>query len=489
MNKIGTAIGAIALAASMSACSYPGSDATKTTNLFGSKVDHDNIGVATRAQLALVQGDVDTAIALAERAVETTPRDAGYRALLGNAYFAAGRHNSADQAYRDSLRLVPVQPKIALKRALVLVAQGRNEAAVMMLNGARDMIDPADRGLGLALAGRTEEAVRVLDDAARQPGADGRVRQNLALAHAFAGDWQKARIVASQDVPAHQLDVRLQQWMAMSKADHPSTKVASLLGVRPAVADAGMPVRLALAEDDGNRFAQIDQPPVAAAPVLAPVAAPVAAPVVAAAAPVAPTAPAPVPSYGGQRSAPQLESVSLSKGYAPAVDVQIADIELAEVDADLADAEDALAPLARSDKPSAMAPVAMAQVSTSQAAPKPAFSPESTRLTQSARSIRADAQRTAKASRSVVQVGAFSQRDRLSAGWDFAVGDFAKLKGFAPMAARTTVDGKTYYRLAAHGFSSDAEARDFCMDLKRAGGQCWVRRMEGDTALRMASKD
>ena len=482
MNKIGTAISAVALAAGMSACSYPGSDATKGASIFGGKVDHDNIGVATRAQAALVAGDTETAIQLAEKAVENSPRDAGFRALLGNAYFAAGRFNSADLAYRDSLRLVPVQPKIALKRALVLIGQGRNEAAVMMLNGAQDMISPADRGLGLALAGRADEAVRILDDAARAPGADGRVRQNLALAHALKGDWQAARIIASQDVPAHQVDRRLQDWMLMAKSEYPSAKIATVLGIHAVPNDAGMPVRLALAEGEGNRFAQLQQPEAQAVAIAAPVAAPAPAPVFAA-------APAEVPSYKAAPSAPQLQAASLTQGYAP-VEIQIADVELAEVAAEEADAEDALAPRPVSTRPSAMAPVAMASAGIRETqAPKPAFSPESTRLTQSARSIRTEAQRSGNASRSVVQVGAYLKRDRLNAGWDNATAGYGTLSGYAPMAARTVVDGQTFYRLAAHGFSSDAEARNFCESLKASGGQCWVRRMEGDAPFRMASKD
>lgn len=487
MRKLGTAIGAIALAAAASACSAPGAN-SKSASIFGGKVDEKNIGVATRAQAALVAGDVETGIALAERAVENSPTDAGFRALLGNAYFAAGRYNSADQAYRDSLRLVPVQPKIALKRALVLIGQGRNEAAVMMLNGARDMLDPADRGLGLALAGHASEAVAVLDAAARTPGADARVRQNLALAHALAGDWQKARIVASQDVPGHLIDARLQDWMTLAKTDRPSTRVASILGVHDAVSDIGMPVRLALGDDQGNRYAQIQQPPIAAEePVRA------AAPVYAAVAPMPEPLPAPapvvVPHYEAAAEVPVIAPVSRPGYEARDFDIQIANVDLAEVD-EAAIEDEAPAPVVRPSKPSAMAPIAMASASATRAeAPRPAFSPESTRLTQSARSIRSEAVRTAKASRSVVQVGAFSKRDRLDAGWSLASSGYAALKGYAPMAARTEIDGQTFYRLAAHGFASDAEARDFCQSLKASGGECWVRRIEGDTPFRLASRD
>ena len=66
---------------------------------------------------------------------------------------------------------------------------------------AQGVLDPADAGLALALAGDPQSAVAVLEPAARAVGADARTRQNLALAYAFAGDWDQARTVAAQDVP------------------------------------------------------------------------------------------------------------------------------------------------------------------------------------------------------------------------------------------------------------------------------------------------
>ena len=42
--------------------------------------------------------DGGRAIPLAERAVEKSPRDAGFRALLGNCYLAGGRFASAEAA-------------------------------------------------------------------------------------------------------------------------------------------------------------------------------------------------------------------------------------------------------------------------------------------------------------------------------------------------------------------------------------------------------
>ena len=138
-----------------------------------------------------------------------------------------------------------------LKLALVQIAQGKHGEALALLEAARGALDAADHGLALALAGQPNEAIAMLEPAARQAGADSRVRQNLALAYAFAGDWTAARTIASQDVPADQLDARIQQWMVLAKPAKASDQVAALIGVTPAV-DPGQPVRLALKGTDAR---------------------------------------------------------------------------------------------------------------------------------------------------------------------------------------------------------------------------------------------
>ena len=80
-RRIATALSTVAFAAVLSGCA---AGQQHRESIFGSKVDHENIGLATRAQAALASEQFGTAIDLAERAVENTPNDAGFRALLGN---------------------------------------------------------------------------------------------------------------------------------------------------------------------------------------------------------------------------------------------------------------------------------------------------------------------------------------------------------------------------------------------------------------------
>ena len=94
-KQLGKAIAAAALAAGLAACT----SATDGMGGFAGNVDKKNIGVAMKAQQALIEGQHGVAIEHAERAVANKPQDAGFRSLLGNAYFAAGRFASAEAAF------------------------------------------------------------------------------------------------------------------------------------------------------------------------------------------------------------------------------------------------------------------------------------------------------------------------------------------------------------------------------------------------------
>src|SRR5436190_10762164 len=184
-----TAASIVVLASMLAGCAAQSASGGATS--FGGKVG--DVGLATRAQIALNSNKVPEAIQLAEQAVAKAPTDAGFRALLGNAYYAAGRFHSAESAFKDSLSLYPNQAQVMLKLALVQVALGKRGDAVATLNVARPALGESNYGLALALAGNTTEAIRVLEPAARGDNADATVRQNLALVYAFAGNWDNAR--------------------------------------------------------------------------------------------------------------------------------------------------------------------------------------------------------------------------------------------------------------------------------------------------------
>ena len=142
---------------------------------------------AKQATKALAKRKLAKAVSFAELAVELQPRDAGYRMLLGQVYLAAGRFQSAEQSFADTLSLDPNRERAALNLALAQSALGKRDAARSTLTDYRDKLPAADYGLAVALAGDPDEAVRVLEFATRAPDASAKTRQNLALAYALAG--------------------------------------------------------------------------------------------------------------------------------------------------------------------------------------------------------------------------------------------------------------------------------------------------------------
>lgn len=198
------------------------------------------------AQQALQKGDTSSALGHAERAVELSPRDAGYRMLLGDLYLKSGRFVSAETAFSDVLTLNPGNSRATFSLVLAEIALGKQGSALIKLDRLSQTASAADVGLAYALAGYPDRAVAMLEGAARLHGADGRVRQNLALAYALSGDWQRARVTAAQDLSPADLAGRMEQWASFVQPSAQWDQVASLLGVTPAQ-DSGQPIRLALA--------------------------------------------------------------------------------------------------------------------------------------------------------------------------------------------------------------------------------------------------
>ena len=426
--RFGSTLSFVALASLTAGCAQPQSHANSAS--FGGKANAE-VGLATRAMAALSSNNIPMAIDFAQRAVAKTPTDAGFRALLGNAYIAGGRFKSAEGAYKDSLQLYSNQPQVVLKLALVEIAQGKNSEALAFLDAGRDVLDAADYGLAVALAGRPAEAISVLEPAARAPDADARVRQNLALAYALSGDWTNARAVAAQDIPGDQLDARIQQWMQMAAPGKQSTAVASLIGVTPAATDPGQPVQLALNKTD-TRMAQ--------------------------AAPAPQPAPAPVPQTQVAELAPPP-----------------AQVELTPVPVAVAEAAPAPEPLPYVNVPTRLK--AAAKPIKSARAPAPAKKPAPVRMASTSRGH----------SNAVVQLGSYSNAQRVLVAWNTNARKFRSLQGYTPVSMRFASGKGTFYRLSVKGFGSVNEAEALCSSLRRSGGSCFVRNVAGDAPVNIAS--
>jgi Flp pilus assembly protein TadD len=466
-HRLGSAVSAIVLASMIAGCAAP-----QQKTGFGGRTDAD-LGLATRALLALNAKNVPTAIDYAEQAVAKTPNDAGFRALLGNAYFAAGRFQSAEAAFKDSLSLYSNQPRVILKLALVETALGKKDQAVAFLQAGQSVLDPSNYGLALALAGDTQDAVDVLDAAARQPGADATVRQNLALAHALAGDWAKARTIAEQDVPAGEVDARIHQWMLLASPKSPADQVAALVGVTPAATDEGQPVRLALHKTDTMLAQAAPAPAPVAAPAAAPVAeaAPVAAPLISEAGHAPPPAPAPqaAPTFV-EAVAPPAPAPKPAPAVAPApVKAKSFVTEAATV---------------------ATATTGMLETAARRAATVvEAFMPKKTPPAPAKPKVRRVLAAAARHGNSnvVMQIASYRTPQQVSEGWSRLTQRYPALRAYLPLRARFDSPQGTFWRLSIQGFDSRSDALARCNLLKSHGGHCFVRGLAGDAPVEIAS--
>jgi tetratricopeptide (TPR) repeat protein len=132
------------------------------TNASESQASRAASEAAAVARAALGRGDNAVAVSSAERAVEYMPNSAEYRHLLGRAYLAAGRFNSAETSFQDALTLNPDLDRTAFNLALVQIAQGDRADALAELNALEGRIGASDLGLAMALAGNHDRAIDVL---------------------------------------------------------------------------------------------------------------------------------------------------------------------------------------------------------------------------------------------------------------------------------------------------------------------------------------
>lgn len=446
------AVSAVAIGATMVACT-PNAATHRLGSASARPADTPEqkaVAAYARANAAVHKGDVVQALGHAEQAVELSPRDSGFRMLLADLYLKNGRFLSAEATFADVLTLDPGNKRASISIALARIALGRTGAALATLDELSLTADPADVGLAYALAGQPQRAVELLEPAARAEGATGRVRQNLALAYALAGDWQKARTTAAQDVSPAELGARMEQWASFAQPRSQWDQVASLLGVTPVV-DEGQPVRLALAP---AQAAAIQMAAAAPAPEPAPEPAP--APVEVAAVEVpqwVPAASEPVPAPESEPAPePAEETVPV---YARAVQTLVTPQPV----------------VLRASAPKIEAPV------RSFDSPPPR-----------ARAERPRAAPTAAGGRFVVQLGAFSS----AAGVERAWASLYKRYGLAertPLSTTVRIEGKgTFHRLSVSGFDSRAEAAKACQSVKAKGGVCFVRTVAGDAPTRWASR-
>lgn len=390
-------------------------------------------GWAKKAEKLFAKGKTDKALGYAEAAVAGDMNNMEYRSLLARIYMAQGRFVAAERTFMDVMELGQVDARTVIGAALTRIAQGKVESAISLVDAHRSILPASDYGLTLALAGDSKRSVDVLVDAIRADNATSRTRQNLALAYALDGRWREARIMAVQDMPQDRVDARIVEWAQYARPGAYQTRVAGLLNVTPR-SDSGQPVHLAL----GN---------INAAPAMAAVEAP---------APVAIAAAEPVSELAAVGPAP------VASGY------EESDVRIAAAVASVAEEE---APLIKAPE-------------------GPAKSEESTPAAKPVKLALADtrAPATPVAGKYLVQLGAFSSAGNAQKAWAHYSRKHKILGGFTSSSSTVNIKGRTLTRLAAAGFGNYQAAVAACSQIKRAGGDCVVKSVDGAAPVRMAAK-
>ena len=416
---------------------------------------------ADKAREALEAGKVSRAVGLAEATVAASPRDAGYRALLGQAYLNDGRFSSASAALGEAMELGAKDGNTVIARTLAYLAQGKNDQASDLLKRNFDVVPASDMGLALALTGDTNSAIYMLTEAARAPDASARTRQNLALAFALSGRWAQARVLAAQDLALDKIEARMTEWSKLAEQPDSRLRVASLLGTK-AQGDAGMPVRLALSNFSGAEMAAVDAPVELASADPAPVAA------------YAPPPPAAVPEPVAVADASAaIRTVELpmpqrnGDGVVPVTELpqpKAAEIILADA------------------KPYRAAPrVAGGRVEAVRPAQKHALELATKMLP---RAMGFDAKKPAGWA---VQLGAYDSLGIAREKWGVLKKRSSLLGNYPASSHAAVVNGRNFYRLTVNGLATRADAAKLCGELKAKGQACFVRQMDGAETIQWAS--
>jgi Flp pilus assembly protein TadD len=440
---------------------------------------------AAAAMESIEAGQASRAVQQAEAAVLADPRNASYRAMLGNAYLAAGRFASAETSFNDAMLLGETSPRTALSLALALNAQAKYSEAASVLADWESEIAVADLGLAYSLSGQPERGIHLMSNAIRGGENTVKMRQNLAYSYAMAGRWREARLMAAEDLPADKVGDRMQEWAQMSSPLAYEHRVAGLLGVPAGVRDAGQPVQLALANNPAIDQIAAEASALAAAEE---------ATSEAAAPQFAVSTLTPAPASREELPAVSTPQLSLESYAAPTTNFTEA-----------FEPTDAPAPAQPARTRYASAPVSQAPAPRAEAAPQPraannasrqarvaATAPDATEpfvaapaavteamafeSSEQAESYAAlplafrNAMATAEVEGShLVQLGSFFSEQGARRAWGIYVSRYPELADSQMVITQAVVRGKRYYRVSAGGFDQTA-SKAMCARVDAANG-------------------
>ena len=190
------------------------SAATNTIGATYAKNPKDRNAGLNYATLLRMTGKNAQALAVMQQVAINNPQDREVLAAFGKAQAAAGQLEQALETIGRAQ--TPDRPDWKLKSAegAILDQLGRTQEARLAYRDALD-IKPnepsvlSNLGMSYLLGKDPRTAETYLRQAAAQPGADSRIRQNLALVVGLQGRFEEAQQIARQELSPEQADANV----------------------------------------------------------------------------------------------------------------------------------------------------------------------------------------------------------------------------------------------------------------------------------------
>ena len=168
--------------------------------------DPGNAGLAMRYARALRASDqTNQATAVLQQAALRNPKDTVILGAYGKSLVETGRYREAQEVLTNAhtpanpdWRILSAQGSAAAQLGDQARAQGFYEAALKIRPNEPSVL--SNLGLSYALAHDLDRADQTLTLAAAQPGANARVRANLALVQVLRGRFPEAEATLRQDM-------------------------------------------------------------------------------------------------------------------------------------------------------------------------------------------------------------------------------------------------------------------------------------------------
>lgn len=193
------------------------------------------IGYATALQRS---GHADQAVTVLTQTALAFPKDKAVLAALGKAQAASGDLAQALSTIQSAEAADKPDWKLMSTEAAILDQMNRNDEARVLYEKAlalqpKEPSVLSNYGMSYVMTGDLKAAEKLLRLAIAQPGADSRVRQNLALVVGLQGHFDEAQKIAAAEISPDQasanvayLKQMLEQqnsWQALKSSKTPAT--------------------------------------------------------------------------------------------------------------------------------------------------------------------------------------------------------------------------------------------------------------------------